>query len=108
MKMTIEEAKKMVGTEFTYEYEDGDTIRAYIKKFDPEIGLTCLTLDTETERDGWMPEDKDIMEEDGTWCVVGVDFDVHTLVEAIEDLLEIKNIGKLKSRGGSFFNGCAF
>lgn len=80
--MTIEEAKKMVGTEFTYIYSDGDSVRAYVKAFDPEIGLTCVTLDTVTARgsapasaddpnnDGWAAH----LEKDGTWCGLAADF----------------------------------
>ena len=69
MAMNIEEAKKMQGVEFTYIFEDGDTIQAYVKKFDPEVGLTCLSLATETKQ-GWAPTKG--VEDDGTFCVVGV------------------------------------
>ena len=50
--MTNEEAKEMQGVEFTYFYSDGDSINAYVKRYDPKIGLTCYTLETET-RMGW-------------------------------------------------------
>jgi len=57
--------KSLEGTEFTYIFEDGDTIRAYVKKADPEIGVTCMTLETETAK-GWKPDD---LEEDGTFAL---------------------------------------
>ena len=50
--MKIEEAKAMQGTEFIYVYADGDEIPAFVKKFDPEVGLTCMSLEAET-RDGY-------------------------------------------------------
>jgi len=68
--MTPEEAKKMEGTEFIYVYEDGDTIQAFVKKYDPKIGLTCLTLETESR----MGHRGQKQEADGTWCVVALDF----------------------------------
>lgn len=69
--LTIEEAKKMEGTEFIYQFEDGDTIRAFVKKFDAEKGLTCMSLETKTER-GYIPPFG--QEEDGTFCVIGYKF----------------------------------
>jgi len=53
--MNIQEAKAMEGTEFTFIFEDGDTIQAYVKKFDPEIGMSCYTLETETVM-GYQPD----------------------------------------------------
>lgn len=106
-KVSVEEAKKMVGTEFTYVYEDGDEIKAYIKAFDPEIGLTCYTLETET-RDGWYDLGAD---EDGTWCVIGCDFDCDQhIIDAYEQYLpSIKDSGKCFADDAPWpFNGCAF
>lgn len=111
MTMTIEEAKKMVGTEFIYKYSSAeDTVRAYIKKFDPIVGLTAITLDTKTEIGGWKPTDPFIMEEDGTWCVIGVDIAVHGLQCALDYLSEIKATGMYvtKRSNGGVFLGCAF
>ena len=106
--MNIEEAKKMEGTEFTYIYEDSDTIPAYVKKFDPEIGLTCFTLATETAQ-GWKPADK--IEEDGTWCVIGVNVATHGIKRAFSWLEEIRDTGCAISEGVNGFGdflGCAF
>jgi hypothetical protein len=96
--MTPEEAKAMVGTEFVYKYKDGDSIRAYVKKFDPEVGLTCMTLDTETARDGYRENDT---EEDGTWCVMGYKFPKR-LQPALVALQIIKDTGEYEfgSSGG--------
>ena len=60
----------MVGTEFTYVYPNGDSIQAYVKKFDPEIGLTCMSLETES---AWGHKCAKT-EDDGTWCVIGMSF----------------------------------
>jgi hypothetical protein len=107
--MTPEGAKAMVGTEFDYIYPDGDRIRAYVKKFDPEIGLTCMTLDTETARDGYRHDE---VEEDGTWCVLGYRFP-KTLDRALLTLQIIKDTGEytVGSVGGMQHVGqarCAF
>lgn len=91
--MTIEEAKKMLGVEFTYIFPSGDTIKAYVKAFDPEVGFSCYSLETES-LNGWAPEpwvvDK---EEDGTFCIVSID--AGNLNAILEDLQEIKETGKL-------------
>ena len=105
--LTVEEAMKMVGTEFDYIYEDGDTVRSYVKKFDPEIGLTCLTLETESLR-GWKGLNK---EPDGTWCIMAHDFKFHSLKGALRDLSEISKTGRFsvfekENRHGSI--KCAF
>ena len=69
--MKIDEIKEVEGTEFIYEYEDGDTILAFVKKFNAKIGLTCMTLMTETVRDRWKGQR---LEEDGTWCIMSATF----------------------------------
>ncbi|MFA7287255.1 MAG: hypothetical protein WC055_00085 [Melioribacteraceae bacterium] len=91
MQVTIEEAKAMVGTEFTYVYPDGDTIQAYVNKFDPKIGFTCMSLDTYT-RNGWTPS-RGMTEEDGTFCVLSADFKKHTPHTSLECLAEIRDTG---------------
>lgn len=96
MKMTIEEAKAMVGTEFIYQFEDGDIIRGYVKKFDPEIGMTCMSLDTET-RDWYKPSSgySGYVEPDGTWCLMGFNLRQNASIEEIlEALYEIKTTGR--------------
>ena len=113
-KITIEEAKKMLGTEFTFIYKDGDEVQAYVKMFDENIGLTCITLTTKT-RDKWKPsKDNQIIEDDGTWCVIGYHFEDHQLIEALKILTEIKTTNVFDSRKhldyfkGSFPVSCAF
>ncbi|KKS16773.1 MAG: hypothetical protein UU74_C0033G0005 [Candidatus Woesebacteria bacterium GW2011_GWA1_41_7] len=108
--MTPEEMKLMIGTEFTYIFEDGDSIPAYIKAFDPEIGLTCMTLDTET-KEGWKPgPGSSVLEADGTFCVIGVRFKKCTLQCADNILTYIKETGEYKQSESilSHFYGCAF
>jgi hypothetical protein len=106
MGIAIEEAKKMVGTEFEYIFTDGDSIRAYVKKFDPEIGLTCLSLDTVTEN-GWKDPNP---EEDGTMCVIAFDFKNphHEFSEALSKLEEIRDTGKYLAIPGYGSISCAF
>lgn len=109
--MTPEEAKEMIGTEFVYVFEDGDTIPAYVKMFDPEIGFTCLSLETQTA-EGWKPEKDDPgLEEDGTFCVIGYDSDnySHVMETALKCLTEIKETGKRVKLGpGRSPVSCAF
>jgi hypothetical protein len=105
--MNIEEAKAMEGVEFDYIFEDGDTIRAYVKKFDPEIGLTCLSLETETKL-GWRPSEG--IEEDGTFCVVAYDLkhspeSFSYLIAALE---KIKTGTYFYKEYGISFIGCPF
>jgi len=89
--LTIEEAKAMEGTEFTYIDPDGDTIQAYVKKFDPEVGLTCYSLSDKTDRDGWSPIVP--VESDGTFCCIAMDFKNTPIEQALFDLCEIRDTG---------------
>jgi hypothetical protein len=106
-QVTVEEAKGMLGEEFTYTYEDGDTIRAYIKAFDEKIGWTCYSLESET-KDGWSPR-ADEVEKDGTHCVVAFNFKSHTLEEALEKLTQIRDTGIYEKCPDAFGDPvCAF
>ena len=110
--MDIEEAKKMEGTEFIYEFPCGDTIPAYVKKFDPKIGLTCLSLTSETE-EGYQPNSSDpALEEDGTFCLIGVNLrnGYHKLQACFNRLKEIKETGRYvcKNFSSGGITTCAF
>ena len=106
--MNNKEAKAMEGTEFTYIFSDGDEIRAYVKKYDPAIGLTCLTLDTET-RDGWTDTDARTLEPDGTFCVIGCPAEDSETKEWIKEALKQIKEGSYKvSHVGGNFEGCPF
>jgi len=110
--MTNEEIKAMVGTEFTYVFEDGDTVRAYIKAFDPKIGLTCFTLESKS-RDGYSPTlwRTDLCAEDGTFCVMAVDLEFADLSAVIDRVAEIKATGRYQAnipQCKGYFFGCAF
>lgn len=113
--MTLKEMKAMEGVEFTYIYSNGDTIPAYIKKFDPKIGLSAFTLATKT-RDGWAS--LKTVKEDGTWCCasynlknrVGKDR-TDTLKRISKFLTQIKNTGKYQVVRRPYAGGlvtCAF
>jgi hypothetical protein len=114
-KVTIEEAKGMLGTEFTYVFGDGDEVRAYVKAFDPKVGLTCYSLETKTKR-GWCPADMGDevraydVDPDGTFCVKAHDFSKkgHPLYEALEDLAIIRDKGKYWAGLGFGGVSCAF
>jgi hypothetical protein len=105
--MTIKEAKAMVGTEFTYILPDGDRVRAYVKAFDPKIGLTCSSLDTKTEQGYKFPYSA--REEDGTVCLIGINFKRHPKESALSRLKEIQETGTCKAQGkGNGIPSCAF
>jgi hypothetical protein len=112
--MDINEAKEMLGTEFTYVYPDGDTIRAYVKAFDPEIGLTCWTLESET-KSGWKKEGRPekSIDKDGTYCCVALNFKTGSfgVSGALAVLQGIKDTGEYMPQGGSLFGStptCSF
>lgn len=70
MTMTPEEALAMLGTEFIYEYSDGDTIPAYVKAIDLKEGkMSCFSLEDRT-RDGWVAPVPDSEKVDGAWCLI--------------------------------------
>jgi hypothetical protein len=69
--MTPEEAKQMEGTEFTYVFEDGDTIQAYVKKVDPEkFMFSCWSFGLVTDQGyKFIPSTMD-EEHEGAKCVM--------------------------------------
>jgi hypothetical protein len=105
--LTINEAIKMQGVEFTYFFEDGDSIPAYVKKFDPESGkLTCYSLEPKTKR-GWTPRPNKDTLPDGSFCVCGI----RNLERSLKILSEIAKTGEQRpepSKGLNLFVGCAF
>ena len=108
-QMDKNDLKKLEGTEFIYHFEDGDTIKAYVKKVDLEIGITGMSLETETSM-GWKPSK--LVEEDGTFCVFAFNFkDTSLKVEEacrrLENLLETREYHEDPAPFG-IFQGCAF
>lgn len=103
--MTKKEAKAMEGTEFIYEFEDGDTMSAYVKKVDVKTGqMSCWSFSLTTDQGyEFEPQNKD-EEAEGACCVlVGRDWD-----ETKRELTEVAT-GRLASVGGAgLFNGCVF
>lgn len=70
-EMTIEEAKKMQGTEFLYVFPwDGDSVPAFVKKFDEKVGLTCMSLRDVTAYGHKLEP----LEADGTCCLIAYNF----------------------------------
>jgi len=109
MIMTIEEAVAMQGTEFIYQFSDGDTIQAYVKKFDPEKGMSCWSFGLETENGfKFKPRTTDEAAEVAI-CVIGFDFrdSRDSIEEALTWLTEIHHSNRLvtNSAGGTFA-GC--
>lgn len=106
--MTDQEMLAMQGTEFTYFFEDGDSIEAYVKRVDlEEYKMTCWSLGFET-KEGYVfdPINEDERKE-GALCVLIGDKDI-----PFEHVLkEIKETGMYKPKnkeGGCFFPGCPF
>jgi hypothetical protein len=99
--MDINEAKGMLGTEFIYVFPDGDEIPAYVRAFDPEIGLTCWSLDSVTKM-GWenWDENPSRVDPDGTYCLLALNIRDyswladHSLDKALKHLKEIKETGR--------------
>lgn len=109
MAMTPEEALAMLGTEFIYEYLDGDTIPAYVKKIDLEAGkMSCFSLEDHTER-GYVSDAPDKV--DGTWCVISARAipGIFRHLEIIRDTGRYK-AGQALSSSGSLTSGfsCVF
>lgn len=108
MPITIEEARAMRGVEFTY-YVKGDSVKCYIKAFDPEIGLTCVSLGLITKRGIRMRD----TEGDGTSCVMGYDFKKRSasLPRALKALSLIDRTGSYRAGVSGTICGyahCAF
>lgn len=107
--LSTKEALAMQGTEFEYEFGDGDTIRCYVKKFDPNKGLSCWSLGLATKR-GFVfePETKDEEAEEAV-CIIGIDFVEYyeRLNLAYEILNEIKHTGRrIRVARPGVFAGC--
>ena len=95
--ITIEEGIAMQGEEFDFVFSDGDVIRAYIKKFDPLIGLSCWSFGLITDKGyGFIPKNAEEKAEESS-CMVGYDLknspeDLNACLMLIE---EIKLTGKM-------------
>lgn len=106
MTMTIEEMRAMVGTEFTYVFEDSDTIPAVVAAFDPEIGFTCLATEVITDSG----EDfTGALDENGNLCLIGVPAKAtYFLHEVSVRLREIKATGAYRNLAESGKPSCSF
>ncbi|MCK5132080.1 MAG: hypothetical protein KAR40_08020 [Candidatus Sabulitectum sp.] len=114
-RMTIEEMKAMVGTEFTYVCGDHDEIKAAIAAFDPKIGFTCLA----TVEESMLGIDlTPYYDENGNMCLVGDSPDMNpdflraTMIDMqLIKLLGYTGVGYDKGFGEEKFGGqasCSF
>lgn len=105
--LSIKEALQMPGTPFIMVFSAGDTMEAYVKKFDPKDGLSCWSLGLVTS-DGYLfePNGKD-EEAEGAVCLIGVDVKgkPEDLEWALEALEEIKTTGRWQAPMASFYDG---
>lgn len=89
---TNEEAKALRGTEFTYVFEDGDTVQAFIAQVDLEVGLTCKALTRLTDRDQyelWGPRDEETNGDyDNVTCKNLENSDVSEIQEVLKNIVE--------------------
>jgi len=107
MTMTTEEIMSFQGHEFTYVFEDDDTMPAYIKKIDlAEELLTYWSFSLVTDTGHKFTPLNDEEETEGACCLGKED----TLAGIIKILTEIKNTGKYLPQQTSpgFFAGCPF
>ena len=106
--MTKEEMKAMQGFEFTYVFKTGNSVPAYVKKFDETTGkISCWSLSLITsEGTNIEPMNEDEYKEGACCVLVGLDID-----HSRKLLKRIKKDGKyvVEDRGNfNFFNGCIF
>jgi len=108
--MEIKEAVKMQGTEFIYEFSDGITIKAFVKKFDPKMGFSCWSFDLITDQGIKIdPINKD-EEDEQACCLIGCNFakNPEDLECVLNVLTEIRDTGRCVSIPGyGFFTGCS-
>lgn len=108
--LSIDDAIKMQGTDFIYTFKSGDTMLAYIKKFDPKVGLSCWSYSLTTDKGlVFDPLNKD-EESEGACCVIIYNFEEEgdTLERAMAVLDEITLTGSYTEHniGDGTFSGC--
>jgi hypothetical protein len=103
--MNLEEMKAMEGVEFTYVFEDGSSMPAYVKRFDIKTGkLSCWSFSLTTDS-GYTFEPLNEDEEREQACCVCTGINKK---ESEKCLKEIKETGKITNDKISFFSGCTF
>jgi len=106
-KVTVKEAKAMLGTEFDYRFSCGDTIRAFVKAFDPKVGFSCFTIEG-TTKNGYELHEENAEGE----CVIGIKIkNKDDLNEALDRLTEIRDdgvTGPPQPQDGIFPPVCSF
>lgn len=100
-EMSIEEMKAMVGTEFTYNFGNtGDSIRAFVAKFDERVGLTCLAIDDETVQGHKLNHAR----KDGIICLISIRRSKYSMGQFCANvsnrLTLIKETGQFTTHGG--------
>jgi len=105
--MTSEEIMSFQGHEFTYFFEDEDTMPAYIKKIDLKKNqMSCWSFSLVTDNGTAFLPSNENEETEGACCLCFED----SLAKIIEIITEIKTTGKrlYKQRGLGSFAGCPF
>jgi len=109
--ITIEEALALQGTDFTYYFNDGDSMLTYVKKFDPEVGLSCWAYSFITDRDGHVFKPKNAEEFlEGACCNVSYNMKTHphSYAAMMQTLAEIKHTRSYtQSETVGSFAGCS-
>lgn len=112
-RMTEQEALAMRGTEFTFVFSDGDTMRAYVKQVDFKRGLSCWSFSNSTDRDKYkFPFSTEEEVKEQAVCLIGVDItkntERHNLQSMLDVLEEIRDTGRRQSTYNLLgsFTGC--
>ena len=110
--ITIEEAVKMQGTEFIYEFVNGNTIEAFVKKFDPKRGFSCWSFDLITDQGIEMDPLNKEEDEESACCLIVCDFakNPEDLEYALKALTEIRDTGRyvaFATGAAGFWSGCS-
>lgn len=94
--MTYEEIKEIVGTEFTYVFEDNSEIPAVVAAFDPAIGVTCLAT---ALIDSFGHDFSHNLDANGNLCLVAYNAEalVSKLPKITRTLRSIKYLGYYKT-----------
>jgi hypothetical protein len=106
--MNLKEMKAMEGTEFTYVFKNGDTMPAYVKKFDIKTGkLSCWSFSLTTDNNHTVePLNEDEAKEQACCVCIGT-----CREESEQKLQKIKNTGKWIATESTLignFHGCLF
>lgn len=111
--LTIKDAIGMRGTEFTFQFASGVTVPAYVKQYDPEVGLSCWSFGLEkSDGEVFLPLNQE-EEDEQACCLIICDFIDDKFNEDLEQvaiaiLAEIKATGRYEQQAqeDGVFVGC--